>query len=337
MAKKKEGRTRTKDLWLPKYVYRGRKSFEYHPRGGGSIRLCSVDAEPAEVLRCYDEAVARLTAPDTVRYLIDQYRSSDSFRGLKSVTRADYNSTFEKLIPVFGHMIPDTIEPTHIYHYMDLRGQQSKSRANKEKGVFSMLFKWGIARGFCTRNPCEHIKGFTIKPRTRYVTDSEYKAVYTAASPNIQAAMEIAYLCAARQRDVLDLTLSDIQENGIFIEQSKTGKKQVKLWTPRLRAAVDLAKAQPSRIKTMNLIHNKSGMAYSSTGFKAMWKRAVDRAVERFGIERFTFHDLKRKGISDFDEGDKRQFSGHMTPAMTERYNVKPEEVRTVSKILRDD
>ncbi len=40
--------------------------------------------------------------------------------------------------------------------------------------------------------------------------------------------MEIAYLCAARVSDVLKMNWNQILEKGIFIQQGKTGVKQIK-------------------------------------------------------------------------------------------------------------
>ncbi|MFV2601090.1 integrase, partial [Escherichia coli] len=55
-------------------------------------------------------------------------------------------------------------------------------------------------------------------------------------------AIEISYLFAARLGDVLDLKWLDIMDKGIYIEQNKTGNKQIKEWSPRLRTAIQLAR-----------------------------------------------------------------------------------------------
>ena len=44
------------------------------------------------------------------------------------------------------------------------------------------------------------------------------------------------------------------------------------------------------------------------------------------GVESFTFHDLKAKGVSDF-EGDKKKASGHKSEAMVRIYDRKRIEV----------
>jgi len=108
------------------------------------------------------------------------------------------------------------------------------------------------------------------------------------------------------------------------------------MWTVELRAAIDLALAQPSKHLTMYVIHTKTGMRYTRDGFNTVWSRVIKSAFEQQLItEPFTFHDLKRKGISDF-EGDKQRFSGHMTRAMAERYNVRPDVVETIGTRITD-
>lgn len=69
---------------------------------------------------------------------------------------------------------------------------------------------------------------FPKPQRDRYITDEEYRAIYNNATPAVRAAMEIAYLCAARVSDVLKMNWNQILEKGIFIQQGKTGVKQIK-------------------------------------------------------------------------------------------------------------
>lgn len=48
--------------------------------------------------------------------------------------------------------------------------------------------------------------------------------------------------------------------------------------------------------------------------------------MRRAGIQPFTFHDLKAKGISDF-AGDKQRAGGHRTAAMVAVYDRKKIEI----------
>lgn len=141
--------------------------------------------------------------------------------------------------------------------------------------------------------------------------------------------MEIAYLCASRQGDVLSLTEGQILDPGIFIAQGKTSAKQIKAWTERLRASVTNARNLPMKpgISSMYLIHQATGGRYTRDVFNSRWQQAKEDSATSFphlNVD-FTFHDLKAKGISDL-EGTlavKQAISGHMTISQTARYDRK--------------
>jgi len=54
--------------------------------------------------------------------------------------------------------------------------------------------------------------------------------------------------------------------------------------------------------------------------------------VSESGVESFTFHDLKAKGVSDFD-GDKKAASGHRSEAMVSIYDSKRKFVDATDSI----
>ena len=316
-------RKNSKDNWMPPRVYRGKSAYEYRPPLGGAIRLCKLDEPNENVWLKYKEAKDLSLEKNTIAILAENFINSLQFRERKMTTQKDYRSCSKRIIEVFGEMNPNKVKIQHVREFMDFRG--------------------------------EEIKRFREIPRTRYIDDYEYQTIYDLAPLNVQAAMEISYLCAARQRDVLNLTLSDIREQGLYIEQGKTGKKQIKEWTNRLRGAIDLAIEQPTTIKTKIIIHTKYGQAYTSSGFKALFGRVKDKAFGRCPIRKgeskehyksrkkefmslypgvlqcsnFTFHDLKGKGISDYI-GDKQKFSGHKSREQMEKYNRKIEVVKIV-------
>ncbi|TRW90837.1 integrase [Candidatus Methylobacter oryzae] len=60
---------------------------------------------------------------------------------------------------------------------------------------------------------------------------------------------------------------------------------------------------------------------------------ATKKAAEeqRINFVPFTFHDLKRKGVSD-SEGDKLKASGHRNASMLKIYDVKLDTVKPAGK-----
>ncbi|MDE9500258.1 integrase, partial [Xenorhabdus bovienii] len=86
------------------------------------------------------------------------------------------------------------------------------TQANREKSFMSRVFRWGYERGLVKINPCQGVKQYRENSRERYITDSEYQALYEVSPPVIQVAMELAYLCCARQKDILALCKSQLME-----------------------------------------------------------------------------------------------------------------------------
>lgn len=321
-----------KDNWIPAKVYRGKSAYEFRPVKGVCIRLCSLDTPKHVVIRRHADEYERFnTNKGTIKELSTLYFESPQFMKLSIQTRKDYEKYWKALEKVFGKMDARKLAPEHVRKYMDIKGKSSEVTANRHLSLLSKLFSWGFERGHVKTHPCKGVARFPEKARTRYIEDNEYLAVYQAASIAVKVAMEISYLCAARQGDVLKLQKHQLLPEGIKIKQGKTGKEQIKAWSPRLKAAIKLAESIETKNGSLYVIPTQSGTAYTSDGFRTMWSKARAKAREETGLKLdFTFHDIKAKAISDF-EGNKQKFSGHKTASQVAVYDRKTEVVETLN------
>lgn len=320
-------RKNSADNWLPPRVSRGKSAFEFRPRSGGTVRLCSFNATPAQVWAAYEAYNSNRSNESLFEGLIERFFTSGDFMELASETQKDYRKYSQKVIAVFGKVNSDDIKPEHIRRYMDKRGLKSRTQANREKAFISRVFRFGYERGLVNGNPCKGVRQFKEAPRTRYVTHAEYNAVYKIAPTIIQIAMELAYLCCARQADILSLKKSQLLEEGILIQQSKTGVSQIKAWSPRLNNIIALSKKLPLNegMSSIYILHQPSGARYTRDGFNTRWMKAKKEAKKKFpelDLD-FTFHDLKAKGISDLEGNlyEKQSISGHKNVGQTARYD----------------
>lgn len=102
---------------------------------------------------------------------------------------------------------------------------------------------------------------------------------------------------------------------GIYIEQNKTGTRQIKEWSPRLRSAIQLARNTFGN-SGKYVITNSNGEKVTGRTINKWWdkakKAAEQKAGQTFGCN---FHDIKAKSISDYagSSRDKQLFSGHKT------------------------
>ena len=308
--------------WMPKGVF-FRPSGYYWKPGGTTEKLAPADSTKAEVWVAYEKVIEGRKNMLTFSQLWKKFLNSTDYADLAPRTQKDYLAHEKYLLAVFGEAEAKSIKPEHVRRYMDARGKKSRVQANHEHSSMSRVYRWGYQRGFVPGNPCVGVDKYPKPQRDRYITDEEYLAIYDCATDPIKAAMDIAYLCAARVSDVLKMDWNQIMDKGIFIQQGKTGVKQIKAWTDRLHSAVNLCRKSGEDgavIKTMY------GERYSYKGFNEAWRKAGNAAAEKIGRPLdCTFHDLKAKGISDYEGSgrDKQKFSGHKTESQVLVYDRK--------------
>ncbi|EOG5422580.1 tyrosine-type recombinase/integrase [Cronobacter sakazakii] len=320
-------RKNKQDNRLPPRVYKYKYSYVWKPKEtGSSVTLAPVKGTSMSALWAKYEAVkAKNHDVMTVAKLWNLFLSSPAFTELAPRTQKDYRQHQRALLAVFGKMKADAVKIEQVRVFMDKRGLESKTQANHELASLSRVYGWGYERGYVKGNPCKGIRKFTTKARTVYITDEQYTAIYQEASPGLRIAMEVSYLCAARLGDVLGLRWSDIMDAGIFIEQNKTGTKQIKEWVPRLRAAIQLAKNTFGSTGQFVISTSKGGKVMPKT-LNNWWNDAKRAAEKRNGASfGCNFHDIKAKAISDYEGSsrDKQLFSGHKTENQVVIYDRK--------------
>ena len=252
-------------------------------------------------------------------------------------TQRDNLKELKLLKQAFGHMAPDEITPQDIYAYMDAR--KAPVRANREKALLSHVFSYAIRWGKAEDNPCRLVKGNKEKPRSRYISDDEFCAVYEIAPPVVRVAMMISYITGLRQGDVLALSRNNIGEEGLEVKPAKSatssGQTMLFTWTAELKGVVDQAKALRGDLRSIYLICNQKGQRYTSNGFHSMWRNVMGKALKDGVIEeRFTFHDIRAKAASDSEDA---HLLGHQDQSILNRvYKRKAVRVKPLTPKILD-
>lgn len=336
---------KTKTSGLPTGVYFGKNRWFIRHADGTETKLAPAGATKKQI---WDAFLAVPQAPKkagdqlTLRAMAQLYRAGLYFQKLSPRTRKDAELAFGKLLSfdtedggTFGDCIADDVTPGVIRLYLDHRGAQSPTRANREVAYLSMAFSWALERELVTANPCLGVRRNEETARTRYVNDIEYAQRYALAGElgriDVQVMMELTYLCRLRENEVLKMMDTDtfITAEGLIARRGKGSKTQIINWSPRLLKAIELARSVPRQIASPMLVVSPfTGRPLVLAAFKSAWQQVKLKAADRGHAIDWTFHDLKAKGVSDF-EGDKHLASGHKTHAMTEVYNRKLDQVKS--------
>lgn len=242
-------------------------------------------------------------------------------------TYDDRETEAANLKRAFGKMRPETLLPKHVFDYLHkYRGREAPVRANREITFLQGVFNWARGQGIVRDNPCVGVERNEEIPRTRLVTDAELDGFCAYAEANGEAgrraalAAKLAYLTGKAQAQVLRLSRSQITDEGLLFGERKGGAKTLVQWSSSLRAVVDASLAMPSNITPMFVVHGRDGSPYTRDGFKTIWQKLMVGWAKE-GNERFTFHDLRAKAVSDVIEQGRKasELTGHRTETIPSR------------------
>jgi integrase len=318
------GRTRKKNKHLPARVYERRGKLYYvHPVSQEWIPL-------PEGLRTWAKLVESADAAETLSALWAKY-DLEVLSKKATKTRRNRLQEWKELEKVFGSVHPADVEPHHVWRYWRDRGEIEQAR--HEVRCLSALLTYARQSGARKDdNPCFGLQLPSKGSRTRYINDEEYLAVRDLASPMLKHAMDLAYITAMSQIDLLQLERRQLLEAGILFDRQKTGKGQLIEWNDDLRKVIeDLKKERPEIRRYLLCIQKgrtergqetkRAGMPFTSNGFQSNWQRLMRKAMKTGVIaERFTFHDIRAKSLSDaksLEEAQKR--GGHADSKITQR------------------
>jgi len=325
---------------------------EFHKRQ--AKRICGAEATLSEIWQATEAQAVKTIA--TLTTLSLEFQQTHTWNKLSPLTQKDYLNCHQAIITretstgKLGDIPLTKWTVGLIRKYRDKRAEESESRANKELSYIKRLFAWAYEYEKVPINPATGIKKLTIAPRQHYAEDRDYYYLINIARQSgywyVEYAMELAYLCRMRMCEVLELTDANEQDNGLIIYRRKGSKTNITEWMPRLRAiwedlkqkrsAILHDRRQPSPIRAQDrhlFISERTGdkidISTLQTAMQRLTTIAKDQA-QKDGVEfnPFTFHDLKRKGISDTTASERMASAGHRSPEMMKVYDVKPDLVK---------
>lgn len=309
-----------KELWDGKTEFRlGSNLSEAYRVWANRLELYADAKIMAELLERYALEVIPLKAPKT---------------------QTSNNASIGKLRAVFGHMPIEAVKPKHVYQFLDKRGQQGKTAANRDMEVLSHAFTKAIEWGLCESHPIKgKVKKHSTPPRNRYIEDWEIDTALTLASPFLKTYIKLKLLTGLRRGDLLSIRLSDLKEDGIHVTPRKTsqttGKKMIIEWSEELISAINNIKSLRKKVLSVWLFHTKIGQPYIKTdgtanGFDSIWQRFMAKAMKQTKLkEKFTEHDLRAKVASEIQFEHAQNLMGHTSSQITEYvYRRKPKIVK---------
>ena len=325
------------------------------------IRLCSGQASLSQIWQAFE--ARQQHSVTTFKTLSLDFQKSTKWRDLSPLTRKDYLNCHNHIIATqtgsgiaFGDQPFAKWTTGTIRKYVDFRGEDSRSRANKELSYIKTVLKYAYQYDKITDNISVGVTKLNVAARQHYATDKDFNFLLQVAKESafwyLPFAMTIAYQARMRLAEVLDLTDAAEQADGLYIARRKGSKDNIMLWTDSTKAAWEAAKAKRNSIiakrkmpqqidpaRRYICISERTGDRITTSAFESAKKR-IDKTAkakaEQLGIDytHFTFHELKKKGISDYkgNDYDKMQASGHRSLDMMKIYNLGKAKVKATTE-----
>lgn len=282
--------------------------------------LAPGDASRAQVLTLWEQFKNK--DHGTIEALVDAYKKSEKFRGLKPGTQNHYSfllgqvTSWEmpRLKQPFGSLPLNRINNKTIQSAFDQ--QEPTTSRNRRFTVLKAVFSWGVQHfPDVEKNPVMGLEMPPEKPRDKYIYQNEWDYVYSHGDIELQLMMEGAYLLRGRRIEIASLHRFDsIKPDGVFIDRRKGSYPALVEWSARLRKWVRRCKNHYPDVHSPYLVHDGKGQPISATKLRSMWKRAWRGAPD--DIEYFTYHDIKARGVTDHPD----QETGDRSKKMDEIY-----------------
>jgi hypothetical protein len=302
----------------------------------------------------------------TIAWMLAKFHDSTRFKEFSAATKRDYKvcrkivEDFPTSIGIkFGTIAVVRVGQPHVQRIHEkIVKQGHPSKANHVLRYLRRTFKWAGPHLGIKHNPAKGIEQAKERKRRRLPPPAVYDAVIglarergarTAHSkgsvpPYLWMVAEIGYLCRLRGIETNTLVEAQGDSEGLRTDRRKGSRNNLVQWHPRLQAAWDAALAyragvikrrrQPDQLHAENRVVfiSEDGEPLSKSGLDSAWQRLIHLAIDEEVIteaQRFSLHDLKRKGITDTaGTGAEKQDAAGLTEQMMKVYDLSVPRVK---------
>jgi integrase len=267
-------------------VFKDRRGRErcYHRKTGIKIDLKKAPLGSAEFMAECARIVALTTLataskPGTLGQLLNEYRAHASFTDLEPRTRTDYQRVFTYLKPIADTPLVKFDRPLIVRIRDKAATTKGRRQANYVQAVLSLLFNWGIERGYVTTNPAAGIRPIARSKQALDANppwaDEARHVVLNEAPKHMLSAIALMMFTGLGPKDALRLPKNFYKDGDIATSRSKTGEPV--FWQcPALLA--DILAAAPKH-DAITLCANSDGKPWTVSGFNSSWQRVKKRLV----------------------------------------------------------
>lgn len=290
---------------LPPHVQRERtrhgKVVYYFRRAAGAPRIRLPDMADPAFKAAYAAAMAGSAVPPsraqsgTVEWLVDAYKRSAHWAGLKPSTRRMRDNVLKRLVKENGAVPFRAISRKHVNEGIDRRGGHA---ANNFRKILNQMFAWALSVDLVDVNPAAAATRVRVKSSGFHVWTVEEVRQFNDRWPvgtRERLALALALFTGLRRSDLTILGRQHVKDGVITIRTEKTGAMVYVPIFSILQATID---ATPTGDLTF-LTHSR-GKPFGNADSLGDWFKRACIAAEVPG----RLHGLRKAGATiAADEG----------------------------------
>jgi enterobacteria phage integrase len=311
--------------YVNEYVDRTGKLRRYF-RKNGKQRPLPGEVGSAEFMAAYAAYLAEqpiatgrpVVHADSLAKLIIDFYGSRFFTDRKPSTRKLYRYALDPVAREHGYRSVSLMTAENVEKIINKIGEKRPGMGNLTRAVLRRVMHYAVKAKWRSDNPAIGVDAFKVGEHHSW-TDVELRQFENKWRPGTRERLAYALLLYTGQRvgDVARMSLADIVDGLIYVEQEKTGAKLYVPIAPELELAM---KAYPT--KGFTLIGDANGRPLKRAALSYLMRKSIKEA----GLPpRCVPHGLRKaamRRLAEADATDKQiaAVSGHKTLREIERY-----------------
>lgn len=307
------------------------RTYQYFRKNGCYVRLPD-DPLSEEYDRAY-WGLMRGKGPKSNRRTFDKlilsYKQSPRFRDIKPSTRKSYETYMDYLRDKAGNKDITNFSRSHAISIQQANSEKPRT-ANYILQVLSVLFEHSIDLGWRTDNPAKGVRKLASQGEHKPWPQWAQTAFRRHATPDSLLLFELALGTGQRAGDLIKMTWSDFDGEGISLSQNKTGTK---LWIPCTDELKEML--QKAKRNGIFILTSEKGQPLTYSGASQRMTRTSNLA----GTRAYTMHGLRYSAASKLAElgatdAQIAAITGHKARQMVAKYSSGADQKRLAKEVV---
>jgi len=350
------------------YRYKHPTTKKFHGMGSDKQQAVAAAKTLNDKLTGATSLVDSVLHPSTsVAALCDGYLAyKKNLTGKKALTKASINEirgAHKKIKAYFDGWSCRQLTTLAISQFLDgiYDPEENDGHArerDKTRKQFVATIGYGQTKGELDTNPASPCLKIGKAPEVKRHTQDGWKAIYNAAEPWMQKAMDLCMLTTQRRGDICNMKKADIKDGVLYVVQEKTHKYDTGYLAIKVTDELNEALTRPLGKDRVNIvspyiIHRKptrhtarqkaSGQHFSYINKDYLtkeFKRLRDDVTGIYDdiplVNRPGFHQGRALAIYEHENQGcaPQELAGHSSKAMTDNYAARHEDIKWVDADL---